>query len=139
MAFGSNGMVETPTSASNGSCIVAGFTSQRANTAFSITDSNGSTVLSYTPEKAYAAAVCYSSDLKSGQTYTVTAGSTSQSITVNSSVTTSGISSMGGGAQGEVPGLPDGTTGGGQMGGQPGGNAGGNGGMNAQNSSSNGI
>ena len=117
MAFGSNGMVETPTSASNGSCIVAGFTSQQANTAFSITDSNGSTVLSYTPEKAYAAAVCYSSDLKSGQTYTVTAGSTSQSVTVNSSVTTSGISSMGGGAQG-----------GGQMGsGQPGGMQSGNG------------
>ena len=117
MAFGSNGMVETPTSASNGSCIVAGFTSQQANTAFSITDSNGSTVLSYTPEKAYAAAVCYSSDLKSGQTYTVTAGSTSQSVTVNSSVTTSGISSMGGGAQG-----------GGKMGsGQPGGMQSGNG------------
>lgn len=129
MAFGSNGMVETPTSASNGSCIVAGFTSQQANTAFSITDSNGSTVLSYTPEKAYAAAVCYSSDLKNGQTYTVTAGSASQSVTVNSSVTTSGISSMGGGAQG-----------GGKMGsGQPGGNAGGNGGRNDQNSSSNGI
>ncbi len=100
MAFGSSGMLETPTSAENGSCIVTTFSTASANSEFSLKDSSGNTILSYTPSKAYASAIVYSTDIKSGSTYTVNAGSTSQSIEVSSSVTSNGVSSgFGGGGK----------------------------------------
>lgn len=100
MAFGSSGMLEIPTSAENGSCIVTTFSTASANSEFSLKDSSGNTILSYTPLKAYASAIVYSTDIKSGSTYTVNAGSTSQSIEVSSSVTSNGVSSgFGGGGK----------------------------------------
>ena len=116
MAFGSSGMLETPTSAQNGCCIVTTLGTVSANSAFSLMDSLGNVIMSYTPTKNYASAIVYSSDIKNGSTYTVTAGSTTQSITVNSNVTTNGVSGGFGGAQ-------NGGFGGGQRGGQPGGSA----------------
>lgn len=112
MAFGSNGMIETPTAASNGSCIVMTFTSQQAGTEFTLSDSSGNVIMSYTPEKAYSAAILYSSDIKTSQTYTALTGSVSQSVEVNSSVTTAGSSSGMGGMNG------GGMNGGGMNGGQ---------------------
>lgn len=114
MAFGSSGMLETPTSAQNGCCIVTTLGTVSANSAFSLMDSSGNVIMSYTPTKNYASAIVYSSDIKNGSTYTVTAGSTTQSITVNSNVTTNGVSGGFGGGQ-------NGGFGGGQRGGQPGG------------------
>ena len=116
MAFGSSGMLETPTSAQNGCCIVTTLGIVSANSAFSLMDSSGNVIMSYTPTKNYASAIVYSSDIKSGSTYTVAAGSTTQSITVNSNVTTNGVSGGFGGGQ-------NGGFGGGQRGGQPGGSA----------------
>lgn len=116
MAFGSSGMLEPPTSAQNGCCIVTTLGTVSANSAFSLMDSSGNVIMSYTPTKNYASAIVYSSDIKNGSTYTVTAGSTTQSITVNSNVTTNGVSGGFGGGQ-------NGGFGGGQRGGQPGGSA----------------
>lgn len=116
MAFGSSGMLEIPTSAQNGCCIVTTLGTVSANSAFSLMDSSGNVIMSYTPTKNYASAIVYSSDIKNGSTYTVTAGSTTQSITVNSNVTTNGVSGGFGGGQ-------NGGFGGGQRGGQPGGSA----------------
>lgn len=116
MAFGSSGMLETPTSAQNGCCIVTTLGTVSANSAFSLMDSSGNVIMSYTPTKNYASVIVYSSDIKNGSTYTVTAGSTTQSITVNSNVTTNGVSGGFGGGQ-------NGGFGGGQRGGQPGGSA----------------
>lgn len=116
MAFGSSGMLETPTTAQNGCCIVTTLGTVSANSAFSLTDSSGNVIMSYIPTKNYASAIVYSSDIKSGSTYTITAGSTTQSITVNSNVTTNGVSGGFGGGQ-------NGGFGGGQRGGQPGGSA----------------
>ena len=110
----SSGMLETPTSAQNGCCIVTTLGTVSANSAFSLMDSSGNVIMSYTPTKNYASAIVYSSDIKNGSTYTVTAGSTTQSITVNSNVTTNGVSGGFGGGQ-------NGGFGGGQRGGQPGG------------------
>lgn len=148
MAFGSSGMLETPTSAQNGCCIVTTLGTVSANSAFSLTDSSGNVIMSYTPTKNYASAIVYSSDIKSGSTYTVTAGSTTQSITVNSNVTTNGVSGgFGGGQNGGFGGgqrggsAPDGNgsfgggqRGGNQQGGMPGGNSG-NGRSNSASSS----
>lgn len=99
MAFGSSGMLETPTSAENGACIVTSFSSVSAGTQYTLTDSTGKTILSYTPSKAYASAIVYSADISTGNTYTVNAGSVSQSITVNSAVT-SNVSSGAAGRMG---------------------------------------
>ena len=97
MAFGSSGMLETPTSAENGTCIVTSFSSVSAGTQYTLTDSTGKTILSYTPSKAYASAIVYSADISTGNTYTVNAGSVSQSITVNSAVTSNVSSGAAGG------------------------------------------
>ncbi len=95
MAFGSSGMLEIPTDASNGACIATTFTSVAANSTFSVQDSSGKTILSYTPEKSYESAIVYSTELQTGSTYTINAGSTSQSITVSDAVTTNGNISAG--------------------------------------------
>ena len=142
MAFGSSGMLETPTTAQNGCCIVTTLGNVSANSAFSLTDSSGNVIMSYTPTKNYASAIVYSSDIKSGSTYTVTAGSTTQSITVDSNVTTNGVGGgfgggqnggFGGGQRGEQPGKSN-RQGGNQQGGMPGGNSG-NGHSNSASSS----
>lgn len=95
MAFGSSGMLEMPSGASNGCCVVAVFSNQSANTAVKLSDSSGNTVMSYTPVKAYSSAVFYSADIKSGQSYTVTAGSQNVTLTTTDGVT-SNSSGMGG-------------------------------------------
>ena len=97
MAFGSSGMLETPTSAENGACIVTSFSSVSAGTQYTLTDSTGKNILSYTPSKAYASAIVYSADISTGNTYTVNAGSVSQSVTVNSAVTSNASSGAAGG------------------------------------------
>lgn len=95
MAFGSSGMLEAPSGASNGCCIVAVFSSQSAGTEVKLSDSTGTTVMSYTPAKAYSIAVFYSADIKSGQSYTVTAGSRTVTMTATDGVV-SNSSGMGG-------------------------------------------
>lgn len=101
MAFGSSGMLELPSSASNGNCIVAVFSSQTANTEVKLSDISGNRIMSYTPGKSYSCAVFYSSDIKSGQSYTVTAGSQSVTLTAVDGVTSNsngmGTGGMGGG------------------------------------------
>lgn len=96
MAFGSSGMLETPTSASNGACIMAAFSSTAGNTEFSLTDSSENQIMNYTPTKAYASAIVYSSDIKTGSTYSIKCGDATQDIAVNNAVTSSGTSGMGG-------------------------------------------
>jgi len=91
MAFGSSGMLEKPTSATNGCCIVAAFDTQAANTGIYITDSTGVKLMEYNNiEKSYSSAVLYSSDIKSNQAYTVYAGEAAISVTANEGVTVVG-------------------------------------------------
>ena len=58
-------------------------------------DSDGKTILSYTPEKDYQTVVLSSADIKTGETYTVTAGK--QSTTVEMTETIYGSGGMMGG------------------------------------------
>jgi hypothetical protein len=116
MAFGSNGMVENPTSASNGCAIVSTFTSQSAGASFSLTDASGNVILSATPSKAYSALIVYSPNIKSDTTYTITAGTYSSSVTTSSSIVTDGSNSGFGGFN--KGGNTDGNTGKGGMKGQ---------------------
>ncbi len=91
MAFGSSGMLEKPTSATNGCCIVVTFDTQSANTGVYVTDSTGAKLMAYNNiEKSYSSAILYSSDIKSSQTYTVNAGEAAISVTANEGVTVVG-------------------------------------------------
>ncbi len=99
MAFGSSGMLETPTSAANGCVVITTFSGNNAGQEYTLTDESGKVILSYIPAKNYGAAIVYSTDIKQGSTYTAASGSSTQSISVNNSITStySGMSGMKGG------------------------------------------
>lgn len=114
MAFGSSGMLETPTSVSNGCCIVSTFSTASSGSEYTLKDSSGNVILSYTPDKNYSAAIVYSDKIVSRNMYTVTAGSNSLSVTASSGVTSnnSGMGQMpnggmqNGGMQGGAGNIP---------------------------------
>ena len=56
---------------------------QSAGSMIKLTDSAGNTVLSHTPELSFAVVILSSPDIISGQTYTMTVGSTSGNVTAN--------------------------------------------------------
>lgn len=60
-----------------------------------ITDSSGNIILSYTPEKDWQSIVFSSPDIKDGETYTISAGSISETVTIDG-ICTSNSTSAGG-------------------------------------------
>ena len=58
-----------------------------ANEKLTITDSDGKEILSFTPKKTWQSVVFTSADLKEGETYTITAGSQSETVTIDGIVT----------------------------------------------------
>ena len=58
-----------------------------ANEKLTITDSDGKEILSFTPTKTWQSVVFTSADLKEGETYTITAGSQSEAVTIDGIVT----------------------------------------------------
>ena len=120
-AAGSTGMAQNfGTSSTQGSMLVTfsgGSTEQ-----VTLTDESGTVLASFTPAKRYTCVVISTPDVVEGGTYTVTAGTQSQSVTMGSLIYGSG---MGMGGQGGMGGQmqPGGQGGmGGQM--QPGGQGG---------------
>ena len=72
-----------------------------ANTEVTVSDSSGNVLLSYTPTKTWQSMVFSSADLKQGETYTITAGSVSETVTLDSINTSNATGSgMGGGMGG---------------------------------------
>lgn len=75
-----------------------------ANEKLTITDSDGKEILSFTPTKTWQSVVFTSADLKEGETYTITAGSQSETVTIDG-IVTSNFTGMGfGGGHGGGPG-----------------------------------
>ncbi len=72
----------------------------------SIKDANGNVIASYTPSKSYNSVVVSSSELKEGETYTISAGGTDTEITVDGISVTEGeggSAGFGGGRGGQMP------------------------------------
>ena len=92
-----------------------------AGSEITVTDAPGKLLVSFTPEKNYQCAVISTPELKVGETYTVTAGGQSQSVSFSSVIY--GASSGMGGFGGGMGGGPGG------FGGGPGGNQSGFGGF----------
>lgn len=100
IAAGSAGMAMNFGSNSTQCSMLVSFDSAvSGGTEVTLKDSSGNTLLSYTPEKDYQTVVLSSADIKTGETYTVTAGSQSQTIEMTETLYGSG-GMMGGGMQG---------------------------------------
>lgn len=71
-----------------------------ANEKLTITDSDGNEILSFTPTKTWQSVVFTSGDLKDGETYTITAGSQSETVTIDGIVTSNSTGMSFGGGHG---------------------------------------
>ena len=131
IAVGSADMAENfGTSSSQGSILLT-VGNQAAGAAVSLSDESGKVLASYTPEKSFQSAVISCPGMEAGKRYTVTAGSFTQTVNLDSLIYGSGMlmGGMGGfpGGQGGGPGAQGGYGGfpGGQGSGQGGGPGGG--------------
>ncbi len=79
IATGASGMAQTFSSAQQG-MINYRAGNQKAGTQVTLKDSNGNVILSVTPALDYSMIILSSPDLKSGETYTLTIGTTSKQV-----------------------------------------------------------
>lgn len=94
-AIGSAGMTESFDEASTQPVIIYYSTeTQSADTTITLTDSDGSALFTVTPEKAYASIVLTCPEMKLDATYTLTAGTGNEEITLTDIITTAGTRSV---------------------------------------------
>ncbi|MDR1003088.1 MAG: carbohydrate-binding domain-containing protein [Oscillospiraceae bacterium] len=92
VATGAAGMAENFSDSSTQCAFLVSFNGNvSGGEKLTVTDSSGSALLSFTPEKSYQCAVISSPALIKGETYTVTAGSYSTEITLDDIITGGGI------------------------------------------------
>lgn len=96
-ASGSSGMAQNFDSSSTQGTIIVNIDEQEGNTEISLLDSSSTELLSWTAEKQYSSIIISTPEIQQGETYTITAGTVEQSITMDSLV-------YGSNAQGEMPG-----------------------------------
>lgn len=85
-AAGSSGMAQNFDSSSTQGVIMINTDPQEQNTNIVLLDNNGTELLNWTAEKEYSSIIMSSSEIKEGETYTIKAGTTEQSITMDSLV-----------------------------------------------------
>ncbi|MGN0495751.1 MAG: carbohydrate-binding domain-containing protein [Lachnospiraceae bacterium] len=138
VAAGSSGMAQNFGSSSTQGAMLVTMGAQAAESTISLKDSSGNELISWTGDKEFTSVIVSCPEIKEGSTYTLTAGSDTQEITMDSLIYGNGGmgGQRGGGTRGNkdqmrempdgtVPGnageMPDGTAPGrgGQMGGQP--------------------
>ena len=94
-AIGSAGMTESFDEASTQPVVTYYCTeTQSADTTITLTDSDGSALFTVTPEKAYASIVLTCPEMKLDATYTLTAGTDNEEITLTDIITTAGTRSV---------------------------------------------
>ena len=105
IAVGSSGMAESFSEDSAQASILYAFTSSHsANEKITLTSSTGEEILSYTSAKSFNAVNLSSPQLNSGEKYTLTAGSESVTIELDSNTYSNVQGGMGGGMPGGMPG-----------------------------------
>lgn len=92
--YGSSGMAENFSEAEQGTMMILVGT-QQAGTDICIKDEDGKEIVSLTAEKKYSSVIISSPDIKESKTYTLTAGTYNEDITMDSLLV--GASGMGGG------------------------------------------
>ena len=105
---GASSMAQNFDSSSSQGVILYCCSSQSAGTGIKLTDSSGKVVLSRTSDQAFSCVILSDSAIQKGETYTLTIGSSSVSITMSDIVYSNGASGgpggMGGGPGGGRPG-----------------------------------
>lgn len=122
IAAGASGMAENFSNGSTQCSMLVSFSGTiSAGSEICVYDSQGKLIASYTPEKSYQCAVISCPELTVGESYTVTAGGTQQSVTLSSTITGGGMGMGGPGGFGGGPGGGQGGPGGfgGHGGGRP--------------------
>ena len=122
IAAGASGMAENFSNGSTQCSMLVSFSGTiSAGSEICVYDSQGKLIASYTPEKSYQCAVISCPELTVGESYTVTAGGTQQSVTLSSTITGGGMGMGGfGGGMGGQGGFGGGQGGfGGHGGGRP--------------------
>jgi hypothetical protein len=114
---GGAGMAESFSSAENQGLIAVSVGNQSAGQTVTLTDADGSVIAEQTPELDYAVVYISTADLQQGGTYTLTAGSYSETIELTDAIYTTLSGGMGGGMMGGHGGMRGGN-GGPQDGGQ---------------------
>lgn len=98
VATGMSGMAQGFSNSSSQYSILHNFGSTiSASQTVTLTDSAGNTLASFTPSKSYQSVVISTPQLNKGESYTLTAGSQSETLTLSSVVTSNGGGMMGGG------------------------------------------
>ena len=117
IAAGASGMAENFSNGSTQCSMLVSFSGTiSAGSEICVYDSQGKLIASYTPEKSYQCAVISCPELTVGESYTVTAGGTQQSVTLSSTITGGGMGMGGFGGGMGGPGGGQGGFGGGQGG-----------------------
>ena len=109
IAAGASGMAENFTSGTQGSMLVTVDTQNGGD--ISLTDSNGNVLVSWTAQKAFNSVLISTPEISGGETYTLTAGDYTETITMDSLIYGSGMGM--GGMNGGMPGGMNGGMGGG--------------------------
>ena len=90
IAAGSSGMAENFGDSSTQGVMMVTVNSQAAGSAVSLSDSSGNELVSWTPEKEYTSVIISCPEITTGQEYTLTTGSDTTQITMDSIVYGSG-------------------------------------------------
>lgn len=83
IAVGSSGMAKNFDSSSAQGSMITTVSDSMITGDITLTDSEGNTIVSYSPSKEYSSVVISCADLKEGETYTLVAGDTSTSVSLN--------------------------------------------------------
>lgn len=83
IAVGSSGMAENFDSSSAQGSMITTVSDSMITGDITLTDSEGNTIVSYSPSKEYSSVVISCADLKEGESYTLVAGDTSTSVSLN--------------------------------------------------------
>lgn len=84
LSSGFSGMTQNFGDASTQGCMLVNVDTQAAQTEVALTDSDGNTLLAFTPEYSYNSILVSCSDLAKGGVYTLTCGSSETSVTMDS-------------------------------------------------------
>lgn len=103
IAAGSSGMAENFGDSSTQGVMMVTVNSQAAGSAVSLSDSSGNELVSWTPEKEYTSVIISCPEITTGQEYTLTTGSDTTQITMDSIVYGSGSGMGDGGNMGTPP------------------------------------
>lgn len=104
IALGASGMAEGFDDTSTQGGILCNSVSGESGDTVTLTDSQGNELVSVTSPKSFSSVAVSTPEITEGNTYTLTAGSTSAEIEMTSIVYTDSQGMMGGGMQGGMPG-----------------------------------